>query len=235
MTPAIGGSHPGFGTRNSLLSLGDTYLEVISPDPAQSLEGNRGGLIASLAAPGLMTFAVRTTSLAAYEASAKRAGIVTRGPVKMGRTRPDGRAPRLGMSLCRRRTSLVRPSLLPSTGKDRRILRISAPAGCRLVDLHVLHPEADRLAAVYREMGIDGSCQAVAAAGLPCRPRHAARRGRAHVDPVRSPVEPTEPFVTITSNDPRWNNLGYWCHDAARLHPDRHRDHRSGVRQAAAR
>ena len=27
--------------------------------------------------------------------------------------------------------------------------------------------------------------------------------------------------MTITSNDPRWNNLGYWCHDAARLHPDR--------------
>ncbi|MBH0619342.1 VOC family protein, partial [Salmonella enterica] len=90
VTPVPGGAHPGFGTRNALLSLGSSYLEVISPDPAQDLAGNRGGRIAGLPRPGLLTFAVRTPDLAGFAAAARAAGLSVGEPVAMSRRRPDG-------------------------------------------------------------------------------------------------------------------------------------------------
>ena len=52
--PAGGGSHPGFGTRNDLASLGaGVYFEVISPDHGQERLGPRAARLARLAAPRL--------------------------------------------------------------------------------------------------------------------------------------------------------------------------------------
>ncbi len=59
VTPDLGGAHPGQGTQNALISLGDSYLEIIAPDPKQSLEGNLGGRLTQLAAPGLVTWVLR--------------------------------------------------------------------------------------------------------------------------------------------------------------------------------
>jgi len=86
-----GGSHPGNGTRNALMSLGtDQYLEIIAPDPAQELAGTLGEEIARYTTGGIRTWAVATTSgFAGLQAALDVAGFGHRF-VDMDRTRPDG-------------------------------------------------------------------------------------------------------------------------------------------------
>jgi len=57
--PAYGGEHVGLGTRAAFLSLGDTYLEIIGPDPDQNLRDTFGGLLNNLQQGGLITWIAR--------------------------------------------------------------------------------------------------------------------------------------------------------------------------------
>ena len=153
VAPAVGGSHPGFGTRNSLLSLGESYLEIIAPDPAQDLTGNRGGRIAALPRPGLLTFAVRTPDLAGFAAAAERAGLSVDAPLPMSRTRPDGL--RLAWAVQHARNEAF-PDLIPFAidWKDSPHPAATTPSGCTLLDFTVLHPDPEPLAAIYAALGL---------------------------------------------------------------------------------
>lgn len=91
VTPAPGGLHPGGGTQNALLSLGDrVYLEIIAPDPNQDLAGTFGERIASLEGCGLITWAAAASGLAALAERAAGLEITGRGPVATERQTPDG-------------------------------------------------------------------------------------------------------------------------------------------------
>ena len=59
VTPAYGGEHVGLGTRNTLLSLGDTYLEIIVPDSEQDLTGTFGEKLSRLPEPALVSWVVQ--------------------------------------------------------------------------------------------------------------------------------------------------------------------------------
>lgn len=64
-----GGSHPGLGTRNALISLGERrYLEIVAPDPAQDLSGNIGAALLNITAPGLVAWCAATSDLNALRA-----------------------------------------------------------------------------------------------------------------------------------------------------------------------
>jgi len=92
VTPAPGGAHVGFGTRNHLVSLGgSSYLEIIGPDPEQSApDGPRPFDVDELAFARTVTWAVGPPDLDAAVVAA-RAREYDPGPVRpMSRRRPDG-------------------------------------------------------------------------------------------------------------------------------------------------
>ena len=147
-----GGRHPGLGTRNALLALGPgSYLEIIGPD-GESPPSWFG--IASLAAPKLVTWAVKDTALEARAAEAARAGFPL-GPVESGgRVRPDGE--RLSWRFTHPRT-LSADGIVPffiDWGSGPHPSDV-APQGVRLLDLRAEHPSPVPIASLLRKLEID--------------------------------------------------------------------------------
>ena len=90
--PSSGGSHPGIGTANALLSLGQQcYLEIIGPDPTQTdFQGTRPFSIDSLDHAQLVTWAAQRTDLEKFVLSARSKGVNLSDVIPMSRANPDG-------------------------------------------------------------------------------------------------------------------------------------------------
>src|SRR5262245_39579790 len=94
---AFGGVHPGRGTQNALLSLGERhYLEIIAPDPKQAgTTGPESSVerlkLRGLTEPRLVTWAAHPGSVAELAEKLKKAGVAAQGPTSGSRKRPDGR------------------------------------------------------------------------------------------------------------------------------------------------
>ncbi len=90
--PVFAGQHPGLGTHNALLSLGNrTYLEVIAPDPKQGFDKNKLWItIEDTPAPRLAHWVAQTDQLEVIVAKAKEHQIPL-GDIRPGsRTQTDG-------------------------------------------------------------------------------------------------------------------------------------------------
>lgn len=155
VAPGGGGAHPGFGTHNQLLSLGENiFLEIIAPDPAQTETGRRVSSLSGLKAPRLHTYCLRTDDIAAAAERAASAGLIVTEPVAMSRTRPDGvrleweilyfDAPDWGETL---------PFLIDWKASPHPAA--SAPGGAALSEFTVLHPRAPELAGLHDLLGIE--------------------------------------------------------------------------------
>jgi catechol 2,3-dioxygenase-like lactoylglutathione lyase family enzyme len=156
--PAMGGVHPGRGTRNALLSLGPLhYLEVIAPDPAQTgMPATRAELPAMLkqfSAPRLVDWAVHTSDIAGVAERWKRAGVAFHGPTPGSRARPDGKM----LHWQTLNLSDDRNGLLPffiQWGSDTLHPSVDAPAGCQLESFAVVSPDSAPLAVEFQKLGI---------------------------------------------------------------------------------
>ena len=88
---AFGGVHPGRGTRNALLSLGERhYLEIIAPDPQQVGAADTRNL-EELLEPRLVGWAAHPGDINQFAAHLRSGGIDFEGPTPGSRKRPDGR------------------------------------------------------------------------------------------------------------------------------------------------
>jgi Glyoxalase-like domain len=88
---AVGGSHPGRGTRNALLNLGNnSYLELLAPDPTQpALLWHKE--IATLTEPIIVGWAIRHAQLDQLASLLKERGVPCSEPIAGSRVRPDGK------------------------------------------------------------------------------------------------------------------------------------------------
>ena len=86
---AYGGEHVGLGTRNALISLGNAYLEIIAPDPAQPIAGTFGEKLAGLSNGGLITWCAEG-ELNSLASKLKELGVATSGPNKTKRQTSEG-------------------------------------------------------------------------------------------------------------------------------------------------
>jgi hypothetical protein len=159
---AMGGVHPGRGTRNALVSLGGAhYLEIIAPDPAQTVEHPQFQLSSTLLTePRLINFAVRTNDIDGTAASLRRAGVHAIGPRDGSRRTSSGALLRWKALAVESKFQSGEIDPIPffiEWASDSTHPSKNAPGGCVIEDLRFEHPHADELRAALRAIGLEAN------------------------------------------------------------------------------
>jgi glyoxalase-like protein len=142
--PVRGGSHPGRGTRNALLSLGQaTYIEILAPDPSQPAEARARAAERIPATARIIGWAAKCDDLEGAVSKASSRGLDLGRIESMSRTLPSGE--QLAWRLTRGDSpgdGLV-PFLIDWGESQHPAL--SAPSGCSLKYLRAEHPDPARI------------------------------------------------------------------------------------------
>ena len=153
VTAAFGGVHPGRGTRNALLSLGERhYLEIIAPDPAQPDSPDKYGL-RKLAEPRLVGWAAHPGNLDAFAARLRDAGLAFDGPTPGERRRPDGRL--LQWKTLNLHDDQAGLPFFIDSGADTVHPSADAPPGCKILSFGLSAPDSAELQRTCTLLGLD--------------------------------------------------------------------------------
>jgi len=137
---AFGGIHPGRGTRNALLSLGERrYLEIIAPDPQQSNAPDIYKL-KGLDEPRLVTWAAHPGNILDLADRLAKDGIAAEGPTPGSRKRPDGKLLQWQTLNLKDNASGLLPFFIEWSA-DSSHPSSDAPRGCQLSSFDALTPD----------------------------------------------------------------------------------------------
>ena len=153
---SFGGVHPGRGTQNALLSLGERrYLEIIAPDPAQpGVKNPIASNLHSLTEPRLVGWAAHPGSVAAYAEKLRASGINCEGPTPGSRKRPDGQLLKWQIVSLADTASGILPFFI-EWGQDSVHPSVDAPKGCSLLGFTAESPDPEKLLATLKVLNLD--------------------------------------------------------------------------------
>lgn len=143
--PIIGGIHPGRGTRNALMSLGDgVYLELLAPDPAQAVDNEELRELRGLRRPTPVGWAVSSDDEQRLRSMLTAAGWALSPSRPGSRRKPDGSQLRWVIFGYESLDHPLAPFFIVWTDPALHPSRTS-PAGCRLADLRIEDLQPDQL------------------------------------------------------------------------------------------
>ena len=150
-----GGSHPGVGTQNALVSLGNRqYLEIIALDPSQKHAGRMAALVKDLQTPRVIAWAASAGNIEELSRHAAASGYEIEGPSNGDRRKPDG-------SILKWRTMRIMSGfgdVIPffiEWGPGVIHPSQDSPSGCSLEALEIEHPEEKELRITLLKFGIN--------------------------------------------------------------------------------
>lgn len=160
---AFGGVHPGRGTQNALLSLGERhYLEIIAPDPKQVGTGPQSSVerlgLRGLTEPRLVAWAAHPGSIVAFAEKLKKAGVEAEGPTPGSRKRPDGRVLQWQTVNLADNAGGLLPFFI-EWGAESVHPSVDAPRGCELMRFGAVSPAPESLVSKYMQVGIEMNVQ----------------------------------------------------------------------------
>lgn len=137
---AAGGVHPGAGTKNALLSLGNLrYLEIIAPDPLQAASTDPRH-VGDLKNPELVGWAIHRHDVDNFAAALRAANVQTVGPKPGSRKRPDGTTLTWKSLTLQDDSDGILPFFI-EWGAGSLHPSADAPQGCRLIQVEIGSPD----------------------------------------------------------------------------------------------